>query len=409
MQRALEYRKGGRLAEAEAFYRQILGRFPQQPDVLGQLGELKMQQDDCLGALPLLEQARRLAPGNPQHWLALTQCLLDLDRAKEAKKVMMEAIGKGLRHPQADELLRQARSGKKKKPGKPVPLNEALRQLEALLQAGRWADLEKLGRELQRRHAKVPQIWYLQGMAALLQGHLQDAVLPLRRAVGLDPGMAPAQFNLGYALEGLGRLEEALAAYRKAAAVAPRLAEAHNNQGNVLKKLQRHDEALSAYDRALALRPEIAEYHGNRGDTLLVLGRLDAALAAYETAIGLKPGFAEGHANLGFVLHQLGRNEASAQAFQCAIDIRPDYFEAYQGMGHTLRRLDRHADAVEAYRHAAELRPADAVAHKDLGKGLKKAARYEAAISALRRALELKPDYAAAINRRIQPIDATDW
>jgi len=398
LQRALEYRKGGRLAEAEALYRQILNRFPRQPDVLAQLGGLMMQRGDAQGALSSLEQARQMAPGDPQHWLALTQCLLDLDRAKEAKKVISEAISQGLRHPLADELLKQARAGKKNKPAKSVPLGETLRQLEALLQAGRWADLEKLGRELQRRHANAPRIWYLQGMAALLQGHLQDAVSPLRRAVELDPVMAPAQFNLGFALEGLGRLEEALAAYRQAAAVAPRLAEAHNNQGNVLKKLQRHDEALSAYDRALALRPEIAEYHNNRGDALLVLARLDAALAAYETAIRLKPGFAEGHANLGFVLHQLGRDEASVEAFRRAIDIRPDYFEAYQGMGHTLRRLERHADAVDAYRHAAELRPADAVAHKDLGRGLKKAARYEAAISALRRALELKPDYAVAIN-----------
>lgn len=118
MQMALEYRKGGRPAEA-ALYRQLLTRYPQQPDLLGQLGELLMQQGDFQAALPLLEQARQAAPGNAQHWLMLTQCLLELDRAKDAKKLISEAISKGLRHPLADELLRQARSGNKKKFEKP--------------------------------------------------------------------------------------------------------------------------------------------------------------------------------------------------------------------------------------------------------------------------------------------------
>jgi protein O-GlcNAc transferase len=398
MQLARVYRTGGRPAEAAALYRQWLARFPQQPDLLAEFAELLMQQGDFQDALPLLEEARRVAPGHAQLWLMLTQCLLALDRAKDAKKLITEAIGKGLRHPLADELLKQARSGKKGKPGKPVPLNEALRQMEALLQAGRYPEVETLGRQLQRDHAKVAQVWYLTGLAALLQGHLQDAILPLKRTVEVDPRLAPAQFNLGFALEGLGHLDEALEAYRKAAAAAPQLAEAHNNLGNVLKKLQRHDEALRAYEDTLELRPDIAEYHFNRGDVLRVLERLDEAAAAYEAAIRLKPDFSEAHANLGIVLHLLERNEAAVEALQRAVDIRPDYFEAWQSMGHTLRRLGRHADAADAYRRAAELRPDDAVAHKDLGRELKDLARYEEAIAALRRALALQPDSSEAIN-----------
>ena len=283
LQLALEYRKGGRPAEAAALYRQWLARYPQQPFLLGALGELLMSEGDFQAALPLLEQARDAAPGHAQHWLMLTQCLLELDRAKEAKKVISEAISKGLRHPLADELLRQARSGKKKKSEKPVPLGESLRQLEALLQAGRYAEVERLGRDLQRRHARSAQLEYVLGMAALLQGRLEEALPLLRRAVELAPGMAPALYNLGFALEKLDRLDEALAAYRRTVAAAPQLAEAHNNLGNVLQKLQRHDEALAALDKAAALRPEIAEYQMNRGNALRDLERLEDAVAAYET------------------------------------------------------------------------------------------------------------------------------
>ncbi len=357
-----------------------------------------MSQGDFQSALPLLEQARQAAPGNAQLWLVQTQCLLELDRAKDAKKLIYEAISKGLRHPLADDLLRQARSGHKKKPEKPVPLGETLRQLEALLQAGRYAEVERLGLELQRRHAKSAQLAYLLGMAALLQGRPQEAVPLLRRATELDPRMAPALYNLGFALEKLDRLDEALAAYRRTVAAAPKMAEAFNNLGNVLQKLERHDEALAVFDKAVALRPQIAEFKMNRGNALRDLERLEDAVAAYEEALQLNPGLVEGNVNLAMTLLLLGRHEDSVQVSQRVIEQRPDSFEAYQSMGHALQKLRRHSEAAEAYRRAVELRPDDAQAHKDLGVALRDAGRYEAALSSLRQALELRPDYATAVN-----------
>ena len=327
-----------------------------------------------------------------------TQCLLELDRAKDAKKVISEAISKGLRHPLADELLRQARSGHKKKPERSVPLGETLRQLEALLQAGRYAEVERLGWEPQRRHAKSAQLAYLLGMAALLQGRPLEAVPLLTRAAELDPRMAPALYNLGFALEKLDRPDEAIAAYRRTVAAAPKLAEAYNNLGNVLQKLDRYDEAVVVFDKAVALRPEIAEYKMNRGNALRALERLEEAVAAYEEALRLNPGLVEGNVNLAMTLLLLGRHEDSVQVSQRVIEQRPDSFEAYQSMGHALQKLRRHAEAAEAYRRAAELRPDDALAHKDLGLALRDAGHYEAALSSLRRALELRPDYDLAIN-----------
>jgi len=399
LQRALEYRKGGRPAEAAALYRQCLTQYPQHPALLGALGELLLQQGDFQAALPLLEQAKQAAPGHAPHWLMLTQCLLQLDRARDAKKIISEAIGKGLRHPLADELLRQARSGRPPKPGKPLPLNEALRQLEALFQAGRYAEVEAHGRELRRSHAKAPRLEYLLGLATLVQGRPQDALQPLQRAVELDPRLAAAQFNLGYALEGLGRLDQALQAYRRAVAVAPHLADAHNNLGNVLQKLKRHDEAVSAYEKALALRPETAQFHMNRGDALRDLARLEDAEAAYQTAIRLKPDLVEVYLNLAHVLELQGRDEASVDAFQRAIDLRPAYVEAHRGMGHVLRRLGRHEAAEAAYRRALELRTDDAELYIDLGKVLKEVSRYEAALDSFQRALALKPDSDSAFNQ----------
>lgn len=397
MQMALEYRKGGRLIEAEALCRQMLARQPRQPDVLGFLGELLLSQGNCGAALPLLEQARECAPGNPQHWLLLTQCLLAMDRAKDAKKVISEAIAKGLRHPLADELLRLARSGKPKRPDKPVPLGERLRQLEALLQAGRYAEAETLGREAQRRHAKSAQVAYWAGMAVLLQGRPADAIPLLARAAELDRALAPAHYNLGFALESQERWEEALAAYRRAVAIAPNLADAHNNLGNVLQKLGRHEEALAAFERAGALRPADATLHMNRGNALVRLERLEDARLAYEAALKLDPALLDGYVRLALVLSRLERYEDIVPLLGRAIEQSPGSVEAHQSLGRALRKLWRYDEAVEAYHRAVELRPEDAQLHVDLGVALRDAGRYEAALTVLRRALELRPDDESAL------------
>lgn len=392
------YRQGGRLAEAEALCRNALALYPGQPDLLGQLGGLLMQKGDLQAALPLLEEARKTAPAQAQHWLTATQCLLGLGRAKEAKKLISEAIRKGLRHPLADDLLRQAGAGNGNKTGKNLPLGEALRQLDVLFRAGRHAEVEKLGRELVSRHPKAFQAWYLLGMAALAQGRLEDAVPSFMRAAELNPGLAPALFNLGFALEKLGRLDEALEAYRRTLACDPQMPDAHNNLGNVLQKLKRNEEALAAYEQAIALRPQNAGYRLNRGDALRELDRLDEALATYEEVLRIDPQMVEAYTNLSLVLHLLGRYEESVSASQRAIALKPDSSKACQNMGHALRQLKRHEEAVAAYRRALAIEPENPELHKDLGAALKDAGQYEGALASFRRALELQPDSDVTLN-----------
>ena len=395
---ASEFRKGGRLAEAERIYRDCMARHPRQPILLGQLGELLLQNGDGSSALPLLEQARQLAPGHAPFWLLETQCLLALGRPKDAKKVISEAIRKGLRHPLADDLLKRARSGDKPKPVRQTSLNDVVSDLENLLQARRYAQAEKVSAEMVHRHAKSPHIWYLLGMAVLLQGRQQDAIEPLRRALRLDPGMVPALYNLGYALEGLGRLDEALECYRRSVKAAPQLAEAHNNLGNILQQLKRHEEALSAYERALALKPRFAPFLKNRGDSLRDLDRLEEAAEAYQSATELQPDLTETYASLAYVLAQLKRYDESASVCRRAIERQPNAVDAHLGLANALRGLGQYEQAVAAYRRTLELRPDDVEVYKNLAGALRDAHRFDEAFEALKQALRINPSFGPAFN-----------
>jgi predicted Zn-dependent protease len=150
---ALAYRQGGRLAEAERIYRDGLSRHPRNPVLLGQLGELLLQRGSVDEALPLFDQVRQLAPTTVELWLLQTQCLLQMGRAKDAKRLITEAIRKGLRHPLADELLEKATARKGSPQDKTPASAQDLRQLDGILGGGRYAVAERRVLSLQARSA----------------------------------------------------------------------------------------------------------------------------------------------------------------------------------------------------------------------------------------------------------------
>jgi protein O-GlcNAc transferase len=387
-----EYRRAGRLPQAEQILRDALGRYPAHPLLLGQLGELLLFAGNFDAALPLLERARQHSPGEAQMWLIEAQCLLALGRHKDAKKLLTEAIAHGLRHPLTDRLLDEARSGGKGKPSAPaMPLKDLLRQLDGLLQGGRLAEAENLADAGLRAHPRSAQLCYRKGMTLLLQGRAQDAVEPLRHAVQFDPHLVPAHYNLAYALDNLERDDEALEAYRRTVKLAPQLVEAHNNMGNILQRLKRHDEALAAYGRAVALKPDFAPFRMNRGDALRDLGRLEEAEAAYRDAIQRQPDLAEAYLSLAYTLALLLRYEETVVICQTVIERWPNTTEAYHSMGKALRQLGRHHAAADVYRRLVDFQPDDFRAFVGLAEALREACHFEAALDVLEQTLNRNP------------------
>jgi len=388
-----EYRQSGRLPQAEDVLRSVLSRYPNHPLILAQLGELLMLRGAFDAALPLLQHARQISPANAPAWLMETQCLLALDRHKDAKKVISEAIRQGMRHPLADQLLERARSGKKgKSESAVVPLKDAVQRLDELLQTRRYAEVEQLAGVSLRRHAKSPQLWYLLGMAVLMQGRKEAALQPLRRSVELEPGNVPALYNLGFALDELDRPKEALEAYRKTVKAAPQLAEAHNNMGNVLQQLKRHDEALVAYERAIALKPRFAPFCMNRGDALRDLGRLEEAAAAYREAVAIQPDLVEASISLAYTLTLLQGHEEAVEVLQHVIKCRPEATEFYVKLAKVLQFLGRYEEALSALDKALKINP-ELDSAINLRSGiLLELGRHKEALDSYRQGLALEPD-----------------
>jgi len=203
---ALQHHQAGRLAEAEALYRQILAAEPRNADALHLLGVVARQVGQNDVAVDLIRQALALRPNFPEAYSNLGNALRDKGQLDKAVAAYRQAIAV---RPNFSEAYSN--------------LGNALRD----------------------------------------KGQRDQAIAAYRHAIALRPGYAEAHYNLGVALEEKRKLDEAIASYRQAIAFRSNFAEAHNNLGNAFKDNGQLDEAIACYRQAVRLKPDYAEAHSN--------------------------------------------------------------------------------------------------------------------------------------------------
>lgn len=222
---AVAHHKGGRLAEAEEIYRQILARAPDHADALQLLGVAAHQAGRYDLAIQYIRRAIAVNADEPVFHNNLSTALQCEGKLEEAAECCRRALE--LKPDYADACSN---------------LGSALRG----------------------------------------QGKLDEAEACCRRALELQPDHAGAHSNLGSALRAGGRLEAAEASFRRALELDPALAEAHNNLGNVLYLQGRHGEAGASYRRALELSPDLAVARHNAAMLMLLMGDFENGWREYE-------------------------------------------------------------------------------------------------------------------------------
>ncbi|MDW7774456.1 MAG: protein arginine N-methyltransferase [Desulfobulbaceae bacterium] len=245
-----------------------------------------------------------------------------------------------------------------------------IKEITALMQAGKWDLFERKAREAVRRWPDHPLGWKALGNLFLMQGKHQEALEPFTQCIRLAPDDTQALNNLGSTFLGLGRLEEAEASFRQAVTLKPDYVQAHNNLGITMLEYGRFEEAVAAYRKALTIKPDFAEAHNNLGNALKELGRIEAAEAAFRQAVAVNPGFAEAYCNLGNILLELKRPGDAETSYRQALKLKPDYARAHSGLGDTLLKSGRLSDAINSYRQCLELDPMWIKAHDGLNKAL---------------------------------------
>ena len=260
--------KAGKAEEAERWLRHTMGLAPNFAKPWSDLGQLLLDTRRPEEALDTLEQAVRLDPDDGDAWFSLGKA-----RA---------LLGRG---PAADEAF--------EKSFELNPGRKALAQAAEQQQAGRWAEAEKLCRDILRRDPRDVNALRLLGTCAAHAGRQREAERLLRRAVTQAPDYAEARRDLGRLFKEQQRLEEAIAEFEKAIELEPGVFQGHFLLASVLAPAARSYDAIEAYRKVIELRPKHAGGWLGLGHMLKTVGRQEEAIEAYRECIRLKPGNGE--------------------------------------------------------------------------------------------------------------------
>lgn len=385
LQQAVQHREAGRAKAAAELYLTILQLQPAHPDANHNLGALAMQQQQIEIALSHFKVALEVNPTNGQYWLSYIEALFRSGQTVVARQVMQQGREAGLKGDAVDALAHIIAG----------PTPEQVGTLIRLFNQENFQEGEALTRELTSQFPQHGIGWKLLGPMLTMQGKMNEALEPMRKAVALLPGDCDVHCNLGRLLHELGMLSEAETSLRHALELKPDFADAYNNLGNLLKAQGRTSEAEANYRHALVIRPEFVEAHNNLGVVLIDQGRFAESVASLCRALELMPDYVDAHYNLGNALAKQGLLSEADASYRRALAIRPDFVAAHYNLANNLLEHGD-ADAESSYRRAIELSPDFVDAHYNLGLSLETQRRWVDAAASYRRVIELKPDHADA-------------
>lgn len=247
-----------------------------RPDYLAnlvQLGKIRLQFNDGLGAVGYFEKVLAKKPNEAAAWLGKGQALYYQEKYNEALK----AYGNALKLSPASDKINyfialtyralgdepqsrgfMARAGKVGV--KPIdPLAEDV----AKLQRGERVLMQK-------------------GQAAFSAGRYKDAAQMYSMALDSNPNSIPARVNLASSLALGGFGKEAIEQYQAVLAKDPKNLTSHYNLGKIYSGLGKLDEAFLHLSQAVNLDNQDLEIQYDLANVLATKGEIEKALRIYD-------------------------------------------------------------------------------------------------------------------------------
>lgn len=292
--------RAGRLAEAEACYRNVLSLQPANPDALHLLGVLAIQADKPEAAVQTIRNAIRIKPKDGEYHLNLG--------------IALSAIGRS-----EDSL--------------------AAFETAASLQPGN------------------PQVHYNLGLALALNNRAEEAAARFRKVLKKDPKNPMVLMNLGISLLRLGNLKECLSVLGRAAQLAPEHPVVLTNYAQALIEARDVDTARGLLEKALGIWPDNPpallamakvlydqETGTDRDDWIRgTWAAKDLILKAVELA----PKDFEAVSDYSMLMDRLGLYDEAEKGFKRARALAPQEERGLLNLAIFLMRRDRTEEALE--------------------------------------------------------------
>jgi len=259
---------------------------------------------------------------------------------------------------------------------------ELKEHVDAALKAKQAGDVDAAIREFKRVVELAPE---------LAAGHVNlgavyyekkdygSAVIPLRKALELNPNLPGAEGMLGVALLAQGYASESIPHLEKA--------KADDVLGVALLESGRERDAVDKLEAALVTTPD-------NSDLLYYLSLAHARLAkqAAEVLVERSPASARTLQIKGESRAAAGDREAAEKDFRAALAMRPDLRGVHFALGEMYLGSGDYGNAEREFREEARLAPGFAPAALKLGVVLLNRGEIGAAVAELQRANALQPD-----------------
>jgi tetratricopeptide (TPR) repeat protein len=350
-----------------------IGMKPNDLLALKNVGLIYGRQEKFNLAMNYLEQARSLAPRDPEINVALAGAEISAGKTVEARRVTADLARAGELAPKSRETLGLLWLEK----GEPQSAVDLVRD-----DPGLASQFYRLG--------------YERAETEFDAGRYQTARKILEAIRDLRTPDAAFHDLLGSAYYAIDDPKKASQEFQEAVRLEPADPEHYFKLGMVFLKHRTADPAIYVYETALTSRPDVPKLWFGLGLSHYLASRLNEAEQALRKALALDPQYDAAYVVLGDLLEQSNRTADALDVFHKAMDVRPDLYLPYYYYGKLASKEghENSADAIAKLRKAVSLNPNFPEARYELGKALVQAGQTSEAIQHLNKSLELNPDLA---------------
>jgi tetratricopeptide (TPR) repeat protein len=438
LQRGIKAHKAGQNQEADRLYTAILQTQPKHPDANHNMGVLTVGVGKVKEALPFFKTALEANPSVSQFWLSYIDALIKINEVVDAKAVLVEARGKGIKGEVLDQLEQKVnvQTGATVNVGlensdqdqtrtnilDSLKLEQALRLAKKKVKEESPWDANRIYDDILARFPKnkkaIDGIKSLSdgliGKASKVQEPAQDQIQPLinlyqqaqlqqaldstKQLLKQFPNSLTLYNIQGAVNAGLGQFDVAIDSYKQAIKINPDFADAYYNMGTALKDKGDLEAAVDNFKQAIKIQPDHVDAYYNMGNTLSHKGDFEAAIECFKQALKIKPDHAKAYNNMGEALKNKGNLEATIDCYKQAIKFKPNFAEAYNNMGNALNHKGDIERAIDNFKLALKIKPNYAEAYNNMGNALNGKGDIEGAINNFKLALKIKPDLVEAYN-----------
>lgn len=369
------YAQQNRVPQALALVRDMVRRYPDNPALHHQLGDMLLRGGKTAEARQSYEQALSLSPKLPVSRLQLARLDIDSNQIAAAEQRLGELLRDTPKN--VDAMAEMARVSERKGQG-----DEALRWLLRARDASDRQDMR----------------WNLALMELnLRQGKPQQALEEGKIALGKRPNDLPTQLLYARAQLALGDANGA----RATLGSATRVADFNAPQQTEIARLQlaagNTDGAAYSLSKALSGQPGFIPAEALMVQVEQRQGNLDKAESRARQITQKQPGLALGHSLLGDLALARRNPAAAVSAYRQAHKVEPSTGTTLTLMT-MLASQNQAQDALDVGRQRLRLVPGDVPVHLLTGDLHARADRHGEAASAYKAALKVQPDNAQALN-----------